>query len=108
MEVAAKSGNQERSEDELGAPVRWSDNKVRDSMGSSQYALERRQREPKQENKLEGVVEWEPVHHANQALNDARGRVSMAGWVTGRSVTSCQVGGFVREESKNNPILGSK
>jgi hypothetical protein len=79
VEVTAKSGHQERSEDEFGAPMVWLDNNVRVSMGSNQYVLECRQRKPKQEHKLEGEVEGEPVHDANQALNDARAGSALAG-----------------------------
>lgn len=34
------------------------------------HLLEGRKREPEEENKLEGVVEGEPVDDADQALND--------------------------------------
>lgn len=35
------------------------------------HLLEGREREPEEENKLEGEVEGEPVDDADQALNDA-------------------------------------
>ena len=30
------------------------------------------EREPQEENKLEGVVEWEPVYSADETLNDGQ------------------------------------
>jgi hypothetical protein len=51
VEVAAKGGSHEGAEDDIGTP-------------------ENRQREPQEEDKLEGVVEGEPVDHANKTLNN--------------------------------------
>lgn len=50
--VARKRGLEERAENDVGAP-------------------EGRQRQPQEEDELEGVVEGEPVDNANQALDDA-------------------------------------
>lgn len=58
VEVSSERGLQEGSENDVGAP----------EGGESQ---------PEEEDELEGEVEWEPIHHAEQALKDAVKIVSM-------------------------------
>lgn len=60
VEVSTEHGLHEGLEDNIGA-------------------AKRREREPQEEQKLEGVIEWEPVDDVDKALNDG-------------------------EESKNNPV----
>jgi hypothetical protein len=55
VEVAAQSRSQERAEDDLGT-------------------LEGGKGQPQEENKLESVVEGEPVDNADEALNDSEER----------------------------------
>lgn len=71
VEIPTKSRGQERTEDDIGTTVvDWLASWKTRRRGWS-YSPERREREPQEENKLEGIVEGEPVHHADKALNHA-------------------------------------
>jgi len=78
MEVAAEGGGQERLEDNLGAPKPPS--VPGEDMGiAASNLLEDGQRQPQQEDKLESVVEGEPVDDADKALQDTVTQVSFCG-----------------------------
>ena len=97
VEVPAESGSQEGAEDDLGTPRLLLVSALdRDMEGN--HLLEGGQGQPKEEHKLEGVVEGEPVHDADKALNDAIARLV------------CLLGAhnpkqLLREEGKDNPVL---
>ena len=85
LEVSAESGDQERSENDLGTTAHkvvsvltLSFSFVNDFKGRD--LPEHGQRQPQKENKLEDKVEGEPVDNVEEALNDG-------------------------EEGENNPVL---
>ncbi len=62
------------------------------------------QRQPQEENKLEGIVEGEPVDNADKALDDA----AKSGGQSRTRESSKSSHGNLREQRENNPVLGSR
>lgn len=75
MEIAAQSRGQERTEDNVGTPRWWL--VCAYARVASNNLPEGRQREPQEEDKLEGVVEGEPVDNTDEALDHTIARVSI-------------------------------
>ena len=63
--------------------------------------LEGRESQPQQEDKLEGVVEGEPVDDVEETLKDAVKKLVLRFWL---SLKAIQV---LREEGENDPVLAS-
>lgn len=83
LEVATEGRDDERTEDELGTTKDMSDYKELVPKDKSINLPEGREREPQKENKLEGIVEGEPVNNADKALKNG-------------------------EERENNPVLNAQ
>jgi hypothetical protein len=69
VEVAADGRDQEGAEDNVGTPGQASVNAR--NVSEATDLPEDGQRQPEEENKLEGVVEGKPIDNLDKALNDA-------------------------------------
>jgi hypothetical protein len=74
VEVSAKSGGEERSEDDLGTAVfcQQGDTCAYVETSAAANLLERRKGQPQEEDELEDEVEREPVDDVDEALQDGK------------------------------------
>lgn len=76
-----------------------------EAFGVGLYIPEHGQRQPEQENKLEGEVKGEPVNDADQALDNAIYHVSTIQSIDNHRIVIIVEWIRLREQRKDDPVL---